>query len=200
MQLLPIQRALISVTDKSGLEELCSVLAEGGVHLVSTGGTRKRILEAGHQVQSVSELTGFPEILDGRVKTLHPRVHAGVLADKDKPEHLRTLDENRIAPFDLICVNLYDFARASHTTSDLAQLVEEIDIGGPPLLRAGAKNFHSVTVLPDPKFYPEFQEELQSSGFQISLDFRQRMAATVFEITSTYDAMIAQALAQGRSV
>jgi phosphoribosylaminoimidazolecarboxamide formyltransferase/IMP cyclohydrolase len=200
MQFLPIKRALISVTDKSGLEDLCKGLDEGGVQLVSTGGTRKRILEAGYQVQSVSDVTGFPEILDGRVKTLHPRIHAGVLADKDNPEHARTLEDNSIAPFDLICVNLYDFAQASQKTSDVSQLVEEIDIGGPTLLRAGAKNFHSVTVLPDPMFYPGFLEELKNNDFKVGLDFRQQMAAFVFDLTSKYDALIAQAMALGRHV
>ena len=195
MHFLPIQRALISVTDKSGLDDLCSVLASGGVHLVSTGGTRKRILESGYEVQSVSDLTGFPEILGGRVKTLHPRVHAGVLADKDNQDHLQTLQDNQIPTFDLICVNLYDFAKARQKTAEVTQLVEEIDIGGPTLLRAGAKNFHSVTVLPDPGTYAEFIAELQANAFQVSLGFRQRMAARVFEMISEYDAMIAQALA-----
>ncbi len=195
MHFLPIQRALISVTDKSGLDDLCSVLASGGVHLVSTGGTRKRILESGYEVQSVSDLTGFPEILGGRVKTLHPTVHAGVLADKDNQDHLQTLQDNQIAPFDLICVNLYDFAKARQKTAEVTQLVEDIDIGGPTLLRAGAKNFRSVTVLPDPGTYAEFIAELQANAFQVSLGFRQRMAARVFEMISEYDAMIAQALA-----
>lgn len=196
MELLPVKRALISVTDKSGLELLCTKLSKGAVEIVSTGGTKKKISEAGFPVTPVSEVTGFPEILNGRVKTLHPHIHAGVLADKDNPDHMKTLEEIKVAPFDLICVNLYDFANALQKKLPLKELVEEIDIGGPTLLRAGAKNFHSMTVLPSPEVYPEFIAELEKNDFKISLGFRKKMAALTFKLVSGYDQMIAQALAQ----
>lgn len=194
MQYLPITRALISVTDKSNLLELSKVLQKGNVEIVSTGGTRKKLLEAGVNVISVSEVTNFPEILNGRVKTLHPHIHAGVLAVKSNPSHLQTLHEKNIKAFDLVCVNLYDFTNALQKQLNIEELVEEIDIGGPTLLRAGAKNFHSVTVLPDPQFYLEFQKELQANNFQISLPFRQKTAAYAFKMISKYDSMIAEAL------
>jgi phosphoribosylaminoimidazolecarboxamide formyltransferase/IMP cyclohydrolase len=194
MKLLPIRRALLSVTDKSGLVELAQFLVANGVELVSTGGTRKMLADAGLPVVSVSEVTGFPEILGGRVKTLHPHIHAGVLADKDNSEHLATLDAKRIAPFDLICVNLYNFAQAVSQTMDLRSAVEQIDIGGPTLLRAGAKNFHSMTVLPDIGDYPGFIEELQTNGMKVSLGFRRSMAVKTFSMISAYDGMIAEYL------
>lgn len=194
MEHLAIKRALLSVTDKSQIEELGQRLQQGNVELVSTGGTRKRLLEAGLEVKAVSELTNFPEILGGRVKTLHPMIHAGVLADKDNSSHLDTLQEMNITPFDLICVNLYDFAQTLEKTNEVKKLVEEIDIGGPTLLRAGSKNFHSVVVLPSPNFYSEFFEELKTNNFKISLSFRQKTAAYTFKMISEYDAMIAKAL------
>ncbi len=194
MQFLPIKRALLSVTDKSGLIELARTLREGGVEIVSTGGTMRQLTQAGVEVVSVSEVTGFPEILGGRVKTLHPRIHAGVLADKDSPEHLRTLDEHGIAPMDLICVNLYDFAGALAKNLSPSQLVEEIDIGGPTLLRAGSKNYHSVAVIPSPEHYPRLVQELETQDFCLSLDFRREMAAAAFSMVSRYDALIAQSL------
>jgi phosphoribosylaminoimidazolecarboxamide formyltransferase/IMP cyclohydrolase len=196
MDMLPIKRALLSVTDKSGLEELARFLSDGGAELVSTGGTRRMLLEAGLPVTAVSDVTGFPEILGGRVKTLHPAIHAGVLADKDEPSHLDTLQQHGLKGFDLLCVNLYNFERALQKDLDLKGLVEEIDIGGPTLLRAGAKNFHSVAVLPDTKFYPQFLEELRNNEFRVSLLFRQQMAAYTFQFISQYDAMISQALSE----
>jgi len=194
MDLLPIRRALLSVTDKSDLGQLCNTLKRGEVELVSTGGTRKKILEEGYEVRSVSDLTGFPEILGGRVKTLHPFIHAGILANKDDPSHMETLKEKAIQAFDLICVNLYNFAGALEKHSQLKDLDEEIDIGGPTLLRAGAKNFHSILVLPETKFYPRLKEELEKNNFQVSLNFRQEMAAYTFKMISEYDQMIAKAL------
>lgn len=194
MDLLPIHRALISVTDKSGLDKLCQTLSQGNVELVSTGGTHKKISQSGFEVTSVSEVTGFPEILGGRVKTLHPKVHAGVLADKDDPAHAKVLDEHGIKPFDLICVNLYNFAEALKTKSGARDLVEEIDIGGPTLLRAGAKNYHSVAVLPDPGDYPAFEQELQANDFRISLKFRRKMAVKTFALIAEYDRLISRGL------
>lgn len=194
MDILPIQRAILSVTDKSGLIEFATFLADSGVELVSTGGTRKILAGAGLAVVAVSEITGFPEILDGRVKTLHPRIHAGILARKDDPLHLQTLADLDIKPFDLVCVNLYDFSAAVERNLSLEQAVDEIDIGGPCLLRAAAKNFHSVLVLPDPRWYPVAQQELGEHGMGATLEFRQAMASRAFDATSRYDALIASYL------
>ncbi len=195
MQKLPITRAILSVTDKSGLVEFASYLLSRQVDLVSTGGTRSRLVEAGLDVAGVSRLTGFPEILGGRVKTLHPKVHGGILADKDDPEHLKTIEEHGIAPFDLICVNLYDFANAAARELKLKDAVEEIDIGGPTLLRAGAKNYHSVLVVPDPSHYQAVRAEMEANKGMVSLDFRRRMAAETFDRVSKYDRLIADYLA-----
>ncbi len=194
MEFLPIRRALISVTDKSDLEELCRTLHKGNIEIVSTGGTARKIREHGIPVTSVSDVTGFPEILNGRVKTLHPKIQAGVLADKDNPEHINTLKEQGIATFDLICVNLYNFAQALEKGLEMNQLVEEIDIGGPTLIRAGAKNFHSVLVIPDPQFYAQCIEELKDNNYRVSLELRQKTAAFAFKMVSGYDATISQAL------
>ncbi len=196
MDFLPMQRALISVTDKSGLRELCATLARRNIEIVSTGGTWKAINEAGFAVTSIQDVTGFPEILGGRVKTLHPRIHAGVLADKDQPSHRHVLDELDIKAFDLICVNLYNFAEALKKNSPPGDLVEAIDIGGPTLLRAAAKNYHSVLALPSPEDYPAFVQECQSNHFQISLAFRQKMAVKTFDLVSRYDALIAKGLSE----
>ncbi|MFO7801100.1 MAG: IMP cyclohydrolase [Desulfovermiculus sp.] len=194
MDFLPIKRALLSVTDKSGLTDLCSALAENQVELISTGGTMRHIQDAGFQVTAVSEVTGFPEILGGRVKTLHPLIHAGILADKDNQEHVDTLSKMDILAFDLVCVNLYDFAQALEQQKKDHELIEEIDIGGPTLLRAGAKNYHSLTVLPSTETYTQFMAELEKNNGSISLDFRKQMAAETFAVTSNYDATIAKAL------
>ena len=152
MDMLPIRRAILSVTDKTGLVEFATFLSQNGVELVSTGGTMKALQAAGLPVTAVSDVTGFPEILGGRVKTLHPKIHGGILANKDIPEHMATLEEKEIKPFDLVCVNLYDFAGAVERKLSLEQAVEEIDIGGPCMIRAAAKNFHSILVLPGTKW------------------------------------------------
>jgi phosphoribosylaminoimidazolecarboxamide formyltransferase / IMP cyclohydrolase len=200
MHRLPIRRALLSVTDKSGLPELAAFLHKGGVELVSTGGTKRLLESSGLPVTSVSQVTGFPEILDGRVKTLHPHIHAAVLADKDNPDHLATIDRFGLSPFDLVCVNLYDFAKAVDQGLDLKSAVEQIDIGGPTLLRASAKNFHSVAVVAAPSFYPRLTAELSENGFTIGLELRREMAAFVFSATARYDAMIAEYLLRTASL
>lgn len=194
MDFVPIKRALLSVTDKSGLTDLCTVLIRYQVELVSTGGTMAHIQQAGLPVTAVSEVTGFPEILGGRVKTLHPLIHAGILADKDEQEHMNTLRRMDILPFDLVCVNLYDFAKALEQKRQGQELIEEIDIGGPTLLRAGAKNYHSLVVLPQPAAYSEFLTELETNQGAVSLDFRRRMAGMTFALTSKYDKLITEAL------
>ena len=189
MDILPIRRAILSVTDKSGLVEFATFLTSRGVELISTGGTQKALEAAGLSVTAVSTVTGFPEILGGRVKTLHPKIHAGILANKDEPTHMQTLAEKGIRPFDLVCVNLYDFAGAVVRHLSLEQAVEEIDIGGPCMLRAAAKNFHSILVLPSPQWYTAAMEELEKDT-TVGLEFRQVMASRAFEATSRYDALI----------
>ena len=189
MDILPIRRAILSVTDKSGLVEFATFLTSRGVELISTGGTQKALEAAGLPVTAVSTVTGFPEILGGRVKTLHPKIHAGILANKDEPTHMQTLADKGIRPFDLVCVNLYDFAGAVERHLSLEQAVEEIDIGGPCMLRAAAKNFHSVLVLSSPQWYTAAMEELEKDT-TVGLEFRQIMASRAFEATSRYDALI----------
>ena len=189
MDILPIRRAILSVTDKSGLVEFATFLTSRGVELISTGGTQKALEAAGLRVTAVSTVTGFPEILGGRVKTLHPKIHAGILANKDEPQHMQTLADKGIRPFDLVCVNLYDFAGAVERHLSLEQAVEEIDIGGPCMLRAAAKNFHSILVLPSPQWYTAAMEELEKDT-TVGLEFRQVMASRAFEATSRYDALI----------
>ena len=189
MDILPIRRAILSVTDKSGLVEFATFLTSRGVELISTGGTQKALEAAGLPVTAVSTVTGFPEILGGRVKTLHPKIHAGILANKDEPQHMQTLADKGIRPFDLVCVNLYDFAGAVERHLSLEQAVEEIDIGGPCMLRAAAKNFHSILVLPSPQWYTAAMEEMEKNT-TVGLEFRQVMASRAFEATSRYDALI----------
>ena len=190
MEVLPIRRAILSVTDKSGLVDFATFLSSRDVELISTGGTQKVLEAAGLPVTAVSTVTGFPEILGGRVKTLHPKIHAGILANKDDPFHMQTLAEKGIRPFDLVCVNLYDFAGAVERHLSLEEAVEEIDIGGPCMLRAAAKNFHSVLVLPSPQRYGAAMDELRQHDMNVSLNFRQVMASRAFEATSRYDALI----------
>ncbi len=190
MELLPIKRAILSVTDKSGLGELGKFLADNGVELVSTGGTYAFLENEGLKVTKVSEVTGFPEILGGRVKTLNPKIHGGILADKDNPEHLKTLEEHQIQPFDLVCVNLYDFAGAVERKLSRLEAVEEIDIGGPCMIRASAKNYHSVLVLPSTEWYGQAMQEMRDNNMCVGLAFRQLMASRAFEATSRYDSLI----------
>lgn len=194
MDLLPIKRAIISVTDKTNLVDFAQFLVQHQVELVSTGGTCTKLLEAGLPVIPVSSVTGFPEILDGRVKTLHPHIHAGILADKDDPLHMQTLVDKAIAPFDLVCVNLYDFSSAVERNLSAREAVEEIDIGGPCMLRAAAKNFHSVLVLPSPQWYETAKRDLEEHHMASSLEFRQLMASRAFDSTSRYDALISSYL------
>ncbi len=190
MEFLPIKRAIMSVTDKSGLAEFGTFLVERGVELVSTGGTHAFLENTGLPVTAVSKVTDFPEILGGRVKTLHPRIHGGILADKDNAEHMRILEETHIQPFDLVCVNLYNFAGAVEQKMTIAQAIEEIDIGGPCMIRAAAKNFHSVLVIADPRWYSAAMSEMRSHNTSVTLAFRQTMASRAFEATSRYDALI----------
>lgn len=190
MDLLPIHRAILSVTDKTGLVEFAKFLVDNGVELVSTGGTMKCLKEGGLPVKAVSDVTGFPEILGGRVKTLHPMIHGGILCNKDLPEQLETVKKMGITPMDLVCVNLYNFAGAVSRHLSLEQAVEEIDIGGPCMLRAAAKNYHSVLVVPGVEWYEPAMEDLKEHNMCSSLEFRQLMASRTFDATSRYDALI----------
>ncbi|WP_405753609.1 bifunctional phosphoribosylaminoimidazolecarboxamide formyltransferase/IMP cyclohydrolase [Streptomyces sp. NBC_00144] len=185
----PIRRALVSVYDKSGLEELALGLHEAGVTLVSTGSTAAKIAAAGVPVTKVEELTGFPECLDGRVKTLHPRVHAGILADLRLADHRRQLAELEVEPFDLVVVNLYPFTEtvASGATPD--ECVEQIDIGGPSMVRAAAKNHPSVAVVTSPERYPDVLTAVRGGGFDLTA--RKRLAAEAFRHTAAYDVAVA---------
>ena len=185
----PIRRALISVYDKSGLPELVAALAAADVEIVSTGSTAARIEESGVPVTTVSDLTGFPECLDGRVKTLHPRVHAGLLADTRLPEHVSQLEELGIAPFELVVVNLYPFTSTVASGAAPDDCIEQIDIGGPAMVRASAKNHASVAVVVDPRRYPEVIEAVGAGGF--TLEQRQRLAAEAFAHTASYDVAVA---------
>ena len=184
----PVRRALLSVYDKTGLTELATALHATGVELVSTGSTAARIAEAGVPVTRVEELTGFPECLEGRVKTLHPRVHAGVLADTRKPDHLAQLDELGIAPFELVVVNLYPFAATVASGAGPDEVVEQIDIGGPSMVRAAAKNHPSVAVVVDPAGYDDVVAAVRADGFTFAE--RKRLAAAAFAHTAEYDVAV----------
>jgi phosphoribosylaminoimidazolecarboxamide formyltransferase/IMP cyclohydrolase len=185
----PVRRALVSVYDKSGLAELAAALDAAGVEIVSTGSTAARIEESGVAVTAVSDLTGFPECLDGRVKTLHPRVHAGLLADMRLPDHVEQLEELGIAPFDLVVVNLYPFTSTVASGASADECIEQIDIGGPAMVRASAKNHASVAVVVDPRNYGRVIEALSAGGF--TLGERQRLAAEAFAHTASYDVAVA---------
>jgi len=185
-----VRRALLAVYDKEGVVDLARGLAELGVSLVSSGGTAATLREAGLEVTAVEEVTGFPEMLDGRVKTLHPRIHGGLLADKRKPEHLAQLTEHGIEPFDLVVVNLYPFRETVASGAEVDEVIEKIDIGGPAMVRAAAKNFESVGVVVDPSRYPEVLDELRGRG-GLTRDTRGRLAAAAFAHTAAYDAAVA---------
>ncbi|MGH2687051.1 MAG: bifunctional phosphoribosylaminoimidazolecarboxamide formyltransferase/IMP cyclohydrolase, partial [Actinomycetota bacterium] len=185
----PIRRALISVSDKQGLGDLARGLAELGVRIVSTGSTAEAIRRAGVEVQEVADVTGFPEMLDGRVKTLHPAVHAGILADRSNPGHVKELEERGIVPFDLVIVNLYPFERTVAAGAPDEEIVEQIDIGGPTLLRAAAKNFRSVAVVTRPDRYRDLLDAAREGTLDEAM--RRSLAAEAFEHVAVYDAAIA---------
>ncbi len=188
-----IERALISVTDKTGIVDFAKELQALGIEIVSTGGTARVLKEGGVKVVEISELTGFPEILEGRVKTLHPKVHGGILFKRDDPEHVKTLKELGIKPIDLVVVNLYAFEKVVKKEGDLDEAIENIDIGGPTLLRASAKNFKFVTVVVDPSDYSLVLKEIKEKG-NTTLETRFYLAKKVFKLTSNYDKMISEYL------
>ncbi|GAB4167528.1 MAG: bifunctional phosphoribosylaminoimidazolecarboxamide formyltransferase/IMP cyclohydrolase [Geothermobacteraceae bacterium] len=186
-----IERALISVSDKTGIVEFAGELARFGVEILSTGGTAKLLREAGLTVKDVSEFTGFPEMLDGRVKTLHPKVHGGLLGLRDNPEHVATMKEHGIEPIDMVVVNLYPFeATVANPDCSLEDAIENIDIGGPTMLRSAAKNNRSVTVLVDPDDYGRVLEEMRASGGTVSPETNFALAVKVYQHTAAYDGAI----------
>ncbi|NLU66832.1 bifunctional phosphoribosylaminoimidazolecarboxamide formyltransferase/IMP cyclohydrolase [Streptomyces sp. HNM0574] len=191
----PLRRALVSVYDKTGLEDLARGLHAAGVELVSTGSTAKKITEAGVPVTPVEELTGFPECLDGRVKTLHPRVHAGILADQRLEAHRSQLEELGVAPFELVVVNLYPFEDTVASGAAPDECVEQIDIGGPSMVRAAAKNHPSVAVVVDPERYEDVLKAAAEGGFDLAT--RKRLAAEAFQHTAAYDVAVAAWFASG---
>jgi phosphoribosylaminoimidazolecarboxamide formyltransferase / IMP cyclohydrolase len=186
-----VNRALLSVSDKTGLVDFAKALAAQGVELISTGGTCKALKEAGLAVKDISEVTGFPEMLDGRVKTLHPVVHGGLLALRDNPEHMATIQQHGIKPIDLVCINLYPFeATVSKPGVQLHDAIENIDIGGPSMIRSASKNYRSVTVVTSPKRYAEVLGEMKTHDGATGLELRQELCVEAFGHTARYDSMI----------
>jgi phosphoribosylaminoimidazolecarboxamide formyltransferase/IMP cyclohydrolase len=186
-----IQRALISVTDKSGVEILAKSLRKFNVEILSTGGTAKTLAQAGIEIREVSDFTGFPEMLDGRVKTLHPKIHGGILGIRSRPEHVKAMQDHGIVPIDMVVVNLYAFEKTvARPGCSLEDAIENIDIGGPTLLRASAKNYPFVTVITDPADYEKIVEEMESSGGSISTETNFELAKKVFRLTNAYDGAI----------
>ena len=193
---MKIKRALISVSDKTGVVEFARQLHEAGVEIVSTGGTMKAIREAGIPVTYVSDVTGFPEIMDGRVKTLNPYIHGGILAVRDNPEHVREMEEHHITGIDLVAVNLYPFKQTiAKPNVELAEAIENIDIGGPAMIRAAAKNFRFVTVITNPGSYQQIADMVKAKG-EVDDRTRMELAQEAFAHTADYDTAIKNYLAE----
>jgi phosphoribosylaminoimidazolecarboxamide formyltransferase/IMP cyclohydrolase len=193
--MFPVRRALLSVTDKTGLAEFGKGLGEFNVHMLSTGGTAGALREAGIEITDVSDYTGFPEMLDGRVKTLHPKIHGGILGIRDNQAHVSTMSKHAIEPIDMVVVNLYAFAKTvARPGCTLEEAIENIDIGGPTLIRAAAKNNRFVAVVTDPSDYPEILKEMRELKGNISTKTSLRLACKAFCSTSDYDAKICEYL------
>ncbi len=190
-----IERAIISVTDKKGIVDFATSLSRFDVEILSTGGTAKALRQGGIPVIDISEYTGFPEMMDGRVKTLHPKVHGGLLGLRDNPEHVRMMEEHGIKGIDMVVVNLYQFEKTvAKEGVTLEEAIENIDIGGPSMLRSSAKNFKDVTVIVDPVDYDVVLKEMEGSGGETTLKTRFRLAKKVFRLTHEYDGAISQYL------
>jgi phosphoribosylaminoimidazolecarboxamide formyltransferase/IMP cyclohydrolase len=190
---VPIKRALLSVSNKTDLVPFARKLASLGVILISTGGTKRVLEEAGLTVIAIDEVTDFPEMMDGRVKTLHPKVHGGLLALRDKPDHVKAMNDHHIAPIDLVCINLYPFEQTvAHEDVTEAEAIEQIDIGGPSMVRSAAKNHRFVTVVTDPSQYDMVVNELDAHGGSTSLDLRRRLCCAAFARTAAYDTAISE--------
>jgi phosphoribosylaminoimidazolecarboxamide formyltransferase/IMP cyclohydrolase len=188
-----VQRALITVSDKTGIADFARCLKELGVEIVSTGGTAKHLAQAGIETRAIDDVTGFPEMLDGRVKTINPKIAAGVLALRDNPAHVATLNEHGIEPIDLVCVNLYPFEQtAAKRGVEAHEVIENIDIGGPSLIRASAKNFAFTAVVTSPEAYDAVAEELRAEGGKLSMRTREALALEAFTYTARYDAAISE--------
>jgi phosphoribosylaminoimidazolecarboxamide formyltransferase/IMP cyclohydrolase len=193
---MKIKRALISVSDKTGIVEFARKLNKAGVEIISTGGTMKAIKEAGIPVMYVSDVTGFPEIMDGRVKTLNPYIHGGILAVRDNPVHVQAMKDHKITGIDLVVVNLYPFRQTIEKLNvTLAEAIENIDIGGPAMIRAAAKNFKFVTVVTNPSRYDKIAEDIQKDG-GVNGMLRMQLAQEAFEHTAAYDDCIQNYLIQ----
>src|SRR4051794_5774252 len=190
--LVPVRRALISLSDKTGLPELAAGLARHGIEVVSTGGTAAKLRELGSSVRDISDLTGFPEMMDGRVKTLHPKVHGGLLGVRDNPEHAAAMEEHGIAPIDLVIVNLYPFLSTVVSGADRDTIIENIDIGGPSMVRSAAKNHAHVAIVTDPADYAALLAELDANDGGTTLELRRKLAAKAYALTATYDSTISQ--------
>ena len=190
--LVPVRRALISLSDKTGIEELAAGLVRHGVEIVSTGGTAAKLRESGANVRDIGDLTGFPEMMDGRVKTLHPKVHGGLLGVRDNPEHAAAMAEHDIAPIDLVVVNLYPFLSTVMSGADRDTVIENIDIGGPSRVRSAAKNHQYVAIVTDPADYAALLAELDENGGSTSLALRRKLAAKAYALTAEYDSTISQ--------
>jgi len=192
-----IRKAIISVTDKTGIVDFAKSLAGFQVEILSTGGTAKALREGGVLVTDISAYTGFPEMMDGRVKTLHPKVHGGLLGLRDNPEHVKVMAEHGIEGIDLVVVNLYQFEKTvSREGVTLEEAIENIDIGGPSMLRSAAKNFKDVTVIVDPDDYTEVLKEMEASSGETLLSTRFRLAGKVFRLTHEYDGAISRYLSE----
>ncbi|HMK34727.1 MAG TPA: IMP cyclohydrolase [Desulfomonilaceae bacterium] len=190
-----ITRALISVTDKSGIGDLGKALSGFGVEILSTGGTAKSLAASGIKIKEVSDFTGFPEMMDGRVKTLHPKIHGGILGIRSRPEHVKAMNQHGILPIDMVVVNLYAFEKTvGRVDCSIEEAIENIDIGGPTLLRAAAKNYPFVTVITDPADYGAVIDEMKSSGGSVSEATNFKLAKKVFRLTHEYDGAIARYL------
>src|SRR4051794_14310652 len=192
-----VRRALLTVSDKRGLVDFARGLADLGVEIVSTGGTARELRDQGIDIRAIDEYTGFPEILDGRVKTLNPRIYAGLLAVRSNPEHMETLAEQGVDPIDLVCVNLYPFERtAAQRGVTQEEVIENIDIGGPTLIRAAAKNYEFAAVVVKPESYDAVLEELRASDGRLSEPTREALALEAFSYTARYDTAIARWFAE----
>ncbi len=189
--LVPVRRALISLSDKNGLDELAAGLAQHKVEIISTGGTAAKLRELGAEVRDISDLTGFPEMMDGRVKTLHPMVHGGLLGVRDNAEHRAAMEEHAIAPIDLVIVNLYPFLKTVMSGADRDTIIENIDIGGPSMVRSAAKNHAHVAIVTDPADYAALLDQLNANG-GTTIDFRKKLAAKAYALTAAYNSTISQ--------
>ncbi|HIO53205.1 MAG TPA: bifunctional phosphoribosylaminoimidazolecarboxamide formyltransferase/IMP cyclohydrolase, partial [Phycisphaerales bacterium] len=189
----PLQRALISVSNKVGIVDFARALSNLEIEIISTGGTAKVISEAGIPVTSVDSLTGFPEMLDGRVKTLHPIIHGGLLGVRDNPSHVASMEEFKIKPIDLICIDLYPFEETiAKDGVTREEVIEQIDIGGPAMIRSAAKNYQFVTVVTNPRQYPNVLADLEANNGTTTLELREDLASAAFTRTADYDTTISQ--------